>query len=192
MMRKTICIFQLVLLGCSLALAQNDKKQSLQNRNKPDLNGTWIRDSKPGEPRQSNDSAIGEVKLIIVQQEPEIRITRHIRNSEGQSIVESRYYSDGRGELNKRPGLTLESGDTENKGLASKTKWNIDKLVTQAAISDANYRSGWSIRITEEWNLSKESKVLMQTTTYEFGLLKGETVSPAKPRVYKKVYHLAP
>src|SRR6185369_4197845 len=165
--RKIICIFQLALLTCTFCMAQTDK-QTVQSKNEPNLSGTWIRDSIEHESDRSNSPAVGEVKLIIIQRDREIKIARQFNNSNAQSVLEeSTYYSDGRGEGNQRTGFRKEHGKSVEEIVRSKTTWKGGKLVSEAEIRGGKSGTGFGMKIRDEWSLSKDGKELIQTTTYQ-------------------------
>lgn len=194
-MTKTICFLQLLLLCWTLSWAQGNKKQLL-NTQKPDLSGRWVLDHEEGESGRSNPRVPGEIKLIVIHHEPEIKITR-MSNSKGRQVVqETTYYSDARGEKNLGPRISTKPNNTVDEVMKSKTKWNRDKLVTQTDIHKAESGATLGMRIIDEWKLSDDGKILTQTTTYrvdngvEFGMQ--GTITPARPKVFKNVFRRDP
>lgn len=205
-MKKSLCLLQLMLLFWTLSLAQGGKKQ-LSNTNKPNLSGQWVLDHQEDEFGKSNMRLPGEVKLIVVHNEPEIKITQ-ISNSKGQSVSEELiYYSDGRGEKNLGPHsphrISTKPSDADDEVMKSKTKWKGNKLVTQTHIHKTESGATLIMDIIDEWKLSTDGRTLILTTTYAGGnglspadleaKLRPQLISPpSRPAEVKRVFRLTP
>ena len=154
---KTVALC-ILLLSCvtSIARAQN-------NRNTPNLTGNWRLVESQNSSVSGNQTANRPTTtLIIVHQDPEIRMTLQTVVNRRASHVRHTYFTDGRGETNRMP--------STNQILSSRTRWRNGEIEIRR--SDAvTVRLGGdstrtvSIEATERWQLSNDGRTLVQTIT---------------------------
>jgi hypothetical protein len=153
---RQLSVVSWTIISVSLCFAQNP---SSAPTTRPDLSGAWVLDrtkSSAGPSREKD----ADLFLNILQQDPEIRITKHLRSGGLENEWTIIYYSDGRGETNTSP--------YDPKGLQSVTRWKGNKLVSvmkkpiDIRSIDGRLRDG-KVEITEKWELSKDGSQLTQT-----------------------------
>lgn len=102
--------------------------------------------------------AKAEQTLVVVHQEPELKITRKIKLDGQEQSQDYAYYSDGRGETN--PPLIGRGGEVK-----SKTKWDGAKLVAKASTSQQTPDGALYIETTQKWELAEDGKTLTETVS---------------------------
>lgn len=131
-----------------------------QNRSdKPNLSGTWRLIEAKNMPKLKDDFT---KTLVIVHQEPEIKMATQIKDDGLEKKLEQIYFSDSRGEVN--PGFG------ENQTLKSKTKWRGTKLETRYVLAitvrgPAGEPYNIKLDIAEKWELSKDGNTLTKTVS---------------------------
>lgn len=152
-----------------------DKNSAAQSR--PDLTGTWERNLSKSK-RGNRAVGAGVVRLIISHKEPELKVTRHSDFKGKETITDSVYYTDGRGEKNVTGfsavvslGLPYENiepnqGSSKNPAVKSKTKWEGDKLVSRYSMNFAIQGRRVDIDVAEHRELSQDGKALTIVTMF--------------------------
>ena len=104
---KTILLL-LCLFACAAAgaAAGDDRKKEGKH---PDLSGTWTLDRSKSDFGVFWDRPLAktDATLVVVHNEPELKVTRTLRLNGREETKELVYYTDGRGESNpidKKPG----------------------------------------------------------------------------------------
>src|SRR4029453_7629705 len=100
---KRMLIWFWIFSSTMLCLGQITRNGAFPAKS-PDLSGTWtldIANSDLGQPRR--DLLYDEMTLIILQNDPEVKITCKVVKNKKERSKELVYYSDGRGESN--PGI---------------------------------------------------------------------------------------
>ncbi len=104
------------------------------------------------------------------------------------------YYSDGRGETNPTimflsTGTDMNRQGTDKDTTKSKTSWSGNKLVTRTTLSNLIAGRRLEFEVVDEWKLSKDGKVLTQTSKTIFRQDSANAVFiPASRPDSKKVY----
>lgn len=177
-----------------LVLSASPKGQSAKPQSKPDFSGTWLLDAK-----KSNTGGLTtrpDLPITISHQDPEFKVVISSDSSSGQiSKHEFVYFTDGRGEMNEATSVITSNpagfkpDDLKNKKTESKTKWSGDKVVTRTRMR-LSVTGAQSVEFeqVEEWKLSKDGKVLTQTsrTTVQSSDV---TFFPASPQDKKRVFN---
>jgi hypothetical protein len=165
---KRPLVFIFIVLTASLAAGQ-DSKTGANKKAKPDLSGTWQLDSYETSKGKSV-KATDVVFMIVKYQEPEIKFIENNGRTDEQELI---YYSDGRGEENPS-GISVSSVSREpdptqfSEKLASKTKWDGDKLVSRGLLRRVVSGQIFRLEIVKEWKLSSDGKTLNETTRKTF------------------------
>ena len=183
----------LITLIAILVLSDAAKGQSGKPQNKPDFSGTWLLDAK-----KSNTDGLTsrpDLPITISHQDPEFKV---VVSSESGGKISQRdfvYFTDGRGEMNEATSLitsnpaAFKPEDLRNKKTESKTKWSGDKVVTRTRMR-LSVTGAQSVEFeqVEEWKLSKDGKVLTQTSRTT---LRSSDVTffPANPPDKKRVFN---
>ena len=105
-----------------LYLGQDNRDQSTGQKTLPDLNGTWIFDKSVSDYKVFGAPSYDAMTMLIVHNEPNIKITRRIFKKNKERKQDLSYYSDERGEAN----ISLSGLGT----IKSKTKWEGPVLVS--------------------------------------------------------------
>lgn len=162
-------VFTSILLAtCLSAGHQNDKKKAT-----PNFSGTWVLNKSRSSLGRFGQGpfANAELTLVILHDEPELKITRKTTlngTERGQEMV---YYSDGRGETN-----AAAFGNNEVK---TKTKWEGTKLVSKSSISRSFRRETFFTDTSERRELSEDGRSLTITVSIS---------GPAGTSVIKQVF----
>ena len=191
-MRKSILaaafIFATILFSCAAAAAQNAKSAA-----KPDFSGTWLLDTK-----KSNTIGLTtrpDLPITISHQDPEFKM---VISSESNGQIKKHefiYFTDERGETNEATSVitttprAVKPEELKNQVTKSKTKWSGDKIVTRSRY-DLNVPGGHFVQFeqVDEWKLSKEGKVLTQTSRVD--LQHSDTAFiPSNAPVRKRVFN---
>ncbi len=159
--------FVIVCLGllwcCDPSFAQDARKIPTVP-GPADFTGSWVFDESNGNSNKGKRGSSREITLAITHREPEIRITRNIKEKGRERINEVVYYSDGRGETNMTSLRTFAATNPDEK-VTSETKWHGNKLVTK-------YSMRWNVSadlyfdVVEAWELVPDRKTLIHTTKY--------------------------
>ena len=88
-------------------------------------------------------------------------------------MKEFTYYTDERGETNQ---ATLGVGEVK-----SKTKWDGDKVVSEASIERRGQSGPYKLDVTQKWQVSSDGKTLTNTTN-----ISNETGSQQLKLVYRR------
>ncbi len=174
-MKQSIALLVLLSLYATSVFAQNDKSNQAAEKPRPNFSGTWVRDNSKSNlgPFSGSPMARAELTLVIVQHDPELKISRKLKLGERELAGELTYYTDGRGEINPSSFSRAE--------VKSKTKWDSDQIVAQSPHSRTTPAGGTiNLDTTERWELSSEGKTLIQTTTI---------TSPKGSRTIKQVFN---
>lgn len=154
---KSFLAFLSLLMICSSAAAQNAGGH-------PDFSGTWTLDRAKSDFGPFSESPVvrAEVTLVVAHAGPELKISRRERREGQERTTELAYYTDGRGELNPS---TLG-----RVGVKSETRWDGDKIVATSKLTrrGADGKEA-KLETTDLWQLSRDGRVLTQTTTISFG-----------------------
>jgi hypothetical protein len=158
-----------------LVCSAQDKKSAPQTR--PDLTGTWERNlSKSKRGNRAVGTAV--VRLIISHNDPELKVTRQSDSIGKETITDSVYYTDGRGEKNVtgfsgvvRLGLPYENtepnqGGSKDPEVRSRTKWEGDKLVSRYSMSFSLQGRRADLDVAEKRELSPDGKTLTIVTLF--------------------------
>lgn len=151
-----VCIW--LALSFSLTWSQ-DSDKSAKDKTRSNLSGNWkLETNSPRQTPGSNDETI----LVIIHQEPEIRVIRGTLVDGKETKQEFIYYSDERGEKNQ--GITIRTlpGITERE-IESETKWKGKKLSTHASVRRVSSGRLLTWNVISEWKLSTDTKTLTQT-----------------------------
>ncbi len=171
---KQAIAFLLFLFCAASVSAQTDKQNQAAEKPRPDFSGTWVRDNSKSNlgPFNGSPMARAELTLVIVQRDPELKVSRKLKLSDRELRRELVYYTDGRGETNPSSFSRAE--------IKSKTRWDDDRIVAQSPHSRTTPAGGTiNIDTTDRWELSSDGKTLTQTTTI---------VSPMGLRTLKQVF----
>lgn len=182
-------ILTLWAMSCGVVCTAQDKKSSAQSR--PDLTGIWERN-----PSKSKNSygplGTAVVRLVISHKDPELKITRQNDFKGQETITDSIYYTDGRGEKNESRFSTVVSMGTsipknapdqsgyKRHEVRSKTKWEGSKLVSRSTTDFAVLGNRFDMDVTEKRELSPGGKTLTIVTTFLPG---GSTLTEVFDRV---------
>jgi hypothetical protein len=140
-------------------------------KSKPDFSGRWRCVESPKHSFYAGSS------LVVVQNDPEIKMSRKLNASGQENVFELLFYSDGRGETNIGT-LKLKRDDTYKPTPGSVTNWDGRKLLTKYSIM-TEYRepSGamrfGTISTTDTWELYKDGNKLSQTRTVRISTING-------------------
>ena len=166
---KTI-LLALCLLACAAA-GDEGKKQGKH----PDLSGTWTLDRGKSDFGVFWDRPLAktDVTLVVVHDEPELKVTRTLRLDGREETKELVYYTDGRGESNP----AAIGGGTAH----SKTGWERDSIVARAKLSRPGAQGRVEVELTETWRKSGDGKSLTHTA-----VMKGEFGEEEVRLVYRR------
>lgn len=131
-------------------------------KNKPDLSGNWKLVESPKQNLPNSRMLNAGDTLVVVQHEPEIKMSSKFTVDGQESINELVYFGDGRGETN--------TGANRNQSVASVTKWNGNKLTTKYSIpisfrGPTGGTKNGKMEVTQKWEISKDGTKLTQTTS---------------------------
>ncbi|MET0650528.1 MAG: hypothetical protein ABW208_28290 [Pyrinomonadaceae bacterium] len=149
-------ILTLCLLACAAAAPAIDDKK--KGKSRPDLSGTWQLDRSKSKYGLFNDLPLSKADsaLVVEHKDPELKIRRTLSLKEQQEVNEFAYYTDGRGETNQ---ATLGVGEVK-----SKTKWDGDKVVSEARATRPGLSNSDHLDVTQMWRVSSDGKTLTHTT----------------------------
>ncbi|HKC65454.1 MAG TPA: hypothetical protein VKB86_17565 [Pyrinomonadaceae bacterium] len=158
---KVLACCYLLLALTALCLAQEDKSKT-----HPDFSGTWMSDetlTSRANPKQLVRNT-EQTTLVILHREPEVKITIKTISGGNEQKREVVYYSDGRGETNPGPTISLNLNGV-SKEIKSITEWKKGKLLTTSVIRTPMRGAFYNVYIFEEWKLSSDGQILTQTTS---------------------------
>lgn len=144
----------LTLCLLSSAAAGDEKKRS-----HPNFSGTWQIDRAKSDFGEFSERPLSKADstLVIAHSEPELKIKRTLRLNGQEEVKEFTYYTDERGETNQ---ATLGVGEVK-----SKTKWDGDKVVSEAHVERKGQGGTYELNVTQKWQVSSDGKALTNTTT---------------------------
>lgn len=164
--KSGVRILPILLVAVFAVNAQTNKSS-----NTFDISGKWLLDRN-----KSNVGDFGkrDSPIVIIYNEPELRITRTLERNGQMLERDFVYYTDGRGETNMtliilttNPGqVTAE--DIDKGVVKSKTKRERDKIVIRATGRNMAGTHVLEYEMVDEWKLSSDSKTLTQTSRMIF------------------------
>lgn len=134
-----------------------------QDKQRPDLSGTWIAESESKKER--NIETPVATKVVIEHQDPEFKVVRIDEVGGQKRKRESIYFTDKRGETNSLPEVAGASEKSRTESLKSKTAWEGDKVVIRVDIlRRSNSGRMTPMEIIYQWKLSQDGQTLTETT----------------------------
>lgn len=166
-------ILILCVASCVVVCPAQDKKSTARIR--PDLTGTWERN--PSRSKNSSGGPLGPaiVTLIISHKDPELKIARKDVVKDKETITDSVFYTDGRGEKNVALFSTLVSFGSipspdqsapRRPDISSKTKWEGNKVVSRSSVHFTVLGKRYDRDVTETRELSPDGKILTIVITF--------------------------
>ena len=161
-MKSCVRILPVLLLAVLTVNAQTNKSPTTL-----DISGKWLLDSNRS---NADDFGKRDTPVVIVYNEPELRITRTLERN-GQTLERDFvFYTDGRGETNMalillttNPGrVTAE--DIDKELVKSKTKRERNKIVIRATGRNMSGTHVLEYEMVDEWKLSSDGRTLTQTS----------------------------
>jgi hypothetical protein len=167
MMVKKVIVGVIVLFCAVIGLGSNGRNES-QKKGARNLSGAWKLDKSKGNYLEySGLKPQADLILVISHVEPEIKITRKLIWEGQESIQESIYYSDGRGEVSRTLVANMEG--------KSKTRWSGDKLVSRISAYNKNIGRGKiKVDVIQEWKLSDDGNRLTQIERFPLSDFPGQ------------------
>jgi hypothetical protein len=146
-------LLALCLLSSSAAAGEDKKKPH------PDFSGTWRIDREQSDFGEFGERPLSkaDATLVVGHREPELKIKRTLSLNGQEEVKEFTYYTDERGETNQ---ATLGVGEVK-----SKTRWDGDKVVSEARVTRKSQSGPYELDITQKWQVSSDGKTLTNTTT---------------------------
>jgi hypothetical protein len=145
----------LLLALCLLASAAagDDRKKS-----HPDFSGTWRIDRPKSDYGEWWDKPLAKADstLAVEHRDPELKIKRTLSLNGQEEVRDYAYYTDERGETNQ--GI-FGVGQVE-----SKTRWDGDKVVSEAHVERRGRSGPYTLDVTQKWQVSSDGKTLTNTT----------------------------
>lgn len=162
----TACLCLLVCAGAGRAQGGGESKTDKRGA-RPDLSGTWVLDKTltPRDKSSPGGADDSQVTVLISHREPEIKITRKTVSGGRQWTQEAVYYGDGRGETNLSRHISADPDNDSETEIKSETRWKKDKLITETTLRSPTHGTFVTFKITQEWKLSPDGRVLTQTRT---------------------------
>jgi hypothetical protein len=156
-MKRSLSASLLVLCLLASAAAGDDKKK--EGKARPDFSGTWQLDRAKSDFGEWSDKPLSKADstLAVEHRDPELKIKRTLSLNGQQEVREFTYYTDERGETNP---ATIGAGEVK-----SKTKWDGDKVVSQAHMTQKGQGGTYELDVTQKWQVSSDGKTLTYTTT---------------------------
>jgi hypothetical protein len=190
-MKNAVGFCLLIVISAATVSGQSHPKAAAKIRT--DFSGTWLLDRSKSSAELTN-SASRSIKIL--HQDPEFQLIRDSEINGQTKTLELTYYTDGRGEKNKRIFGLLTSGQppkalNDNELTESHTVWNGNKLVTRSTFSTTIAGRRLEFEEREEWKLSKDGMTLTQTSSMIFRQGDG-TFIPANRPDMKSVYNRLP
>lgn len=167
-MKSCVRILPVLLVAVFTINAQTDKSPTTF-----DISGKWLLDAKKS---NAGDFGKRDTPVVIVYNDPELRITRTLERN-GQTLERDFvYYTDGRGETNMALiRLTtntrkVTAADIDKEVIKSKTTRQRDKIVIRATGRNMAGTLVLEYEMVDEWKLSRDGKTLTQTSRMIFRL----------------------
>ncbi|MGZ8842992.1 MAG: hypothetical protein ACXW18_04970 [Pyrinomonadaceae bacterium] len=165
-MKSCVRILPVLLLTVFAVNAQTNKSQTTF-----DISGKWLLDRSKS---NAGDFGKRDTPVVIVYNEPELRITRTLERN-GQPLERDFvYYTDGRGETNMalillttNPG-NVSAENIDKEVIKSKTTRQRDKIVIRATGRNMAGTHVLEYEMVDEWKLSGDGKTLTQTSRMIF------------------------
>ena len=147
-------LLALCLLAC--AAAGDDKKKDAKPHR--DFSGTWQLDRSKSDFGEWSDKPLAKADstLVVEHRDPELKVRRTLSLNGQEEVKDFAYYTDERGETNQ---ATLGVGEVK-----SKTKWDGDKVVSEAQIKRRGQSGPYELNVTQKWQVSSDGKTLTNTT----------------------------
>ena len=166
----------LLLALCLLAVAAaagDDKKKD--GKSHPDFSGTWriVREKSDFGEWSDRPLSKADATLVVEHRDPELKIRRTLSLNGQEEVKEFAYYTDERGETNQ---ATLGVGEVK-----SKTKWDGDKVVSEAHVKRRGQGRSYELNVTQKWQVSSDGKTLTNTTS-----ISNETGAQQLKLVYRR------
>jgi hypothetical protein len=152
-MKKIVFLIAAILL-LNFCIAAQDKSPQAN----PDFTGTWIFDAKASQVSADFKRDFKDYTLVIVHNEPQIKITRSAVLKNENVSAELILYTDKRGEKN-RPYFRVVKQEA-----VSKTFWKKGVLVSETTEKFAE-NIDWRIDSTDKYILSEDKKTLIINMT---------------------------
>jgi hypothetical protein len=148
----------LLTLCLSAVAAAGDEIQK-EGKSRPDFSGTWRIDRSKSDFGGFSDRPLARADstLVVEHKDPELKIRRTLSLNGQEEVKEFAYYTDERGEANQ---ATLGVGEVK-----SKTRWDGDKVVSEAQIKRRGQGGAYELKVTQKWQVSSDGKTLTNTTT---------------------------
>ena len=145
-----------LLAACAAAAAAGDDKK----RSHPDFSGTWRIDRAKSDYGGWGDKPLAKADstLFVEHRDPELKIRRTLSLNGQEEVKDFAYYTDERGETNQ---ATLGVGEVK-----SKTKWDGDRVVSEAQIRRRGQGGTYELTVTQRWQVSSDGKTLTNTTSF--------------------------
>ena len=147
-----------LLASCLLASASAGDDKKKEGKPHPDFSGAWRLDRSKSDFGGFEDKPLAKADstLVVEHKDPELKIRRTLSLNGQEEVKEFAYYTDGRGETNQ---ATLGVGEVR-----SKTKWEGDKVVSEARITRKSWSGPYELNVTQKWQVSSDGKTLTNTT----------------------------
>ncbi len=165
-MKSCVRILPVLLLAVFAVNAQTNKSPTTF-----DISGKWLLDRSKS---NAGDFGKRDTPVVIVYNEPELRITRTLERN-GQTLERDFvYYTDGRGETNMALILLttntrdVTAEDLDKEVIKSKTTRQRDKIVIRAIRRNMTGTHVFEYEMVDEWKLSSDGKTLTQTSRMIF------------------------
>ena len=148
-------LLTLYLLACATAVAAGDDKKKEKH---PDFSGTWRIDRAKSDFGAFSERplSLADSTLDVEHRDPELKIRRTLSLNGQEEVKEFAYYTDERGETNQ---ATIGMGEVK-----SKTRWDGDKVVSEAQIRRRGQSGTYELNVTQKWQVSSDGKTLTNTT----------------------------
>jgi hypothetical protein len=149
----------ILLTLCLLACAAAADVRKTEGKSHPDFSGTWRIDKSKSDFGEFSDRPLSkaDAALVVEHKDPELKIRRTLSLNGREEVKEFTYYTDERGETNQ---ATIGVGEVK-----SKTKWNGDKVVSEAHITRRGQSGPYELDVVQKWQVSSDGKTLTNTTT---------------------------
>lgn len=165
-MKSCARILPVLLIAVFAVNAQTNKSPTTF-----DISGKWLLDRSKS---NAGDFGKRDTPVVIVYNEPELRITRTLERN-GQTLERDFvYYTDGRGETNMALILLttntrdVTAADIDKEVIKSKTTRQRDKIVIRAIRRNMAGTHVFEYEMVDEWKLSSDGKTLTQTSRMIF------------------------
>ena len=142
---------------CLLTPAAGDDRKG-EGKPRPDFSGTWRLDRSKSDFGAFEDKPLAKADstLVVEHRDAELKIRRTLSLDGQEEVKEFAYYTDERGETNQ---ATLGVGEVR-----SKTKWDGDRVVSEARIRRKSLTGFYELNVTQRWQVSSDGKTLTNTT----------------------------